>query len=340
MIVSTELLQTALCFLKRTAGSETEGPVFFMHQASGRLWLSIDQGHISTLVKVPAVGEIKPAFVPLNPIYYFTKNIKSRAIEITGEQNITATSLSTQERLTVPATYAGPPERPVFHAAEETIRTKDLLDPLDLVSLPLEEEDVVAVRGSRISGYSQGIITEAALCLKDVDGLLPYPEARRLVKLLRLFPEGLKYSKGLGSELRLCAEKAPVEIEITLRMDKLPSRLPSTLPLRPSFWVETGLFCQMLKRLGLITKGIPSKTMLEFDGLNLSVSAYNSHFTSSFSIGTQPLSFSACSISCRLRPLLSFVSAVRTTRRLYFCISERIWLLRTNPAVMAIMCQK
>jgi len=339
MIVSTELLQTALCFLKRTAGSETEGPVFFMQQACGRLWLSIDQGHISTLVKIPSVGGIKPAFVPLNPIYYFAKNIKSRAIEITGEENITATSLSTQERLTVPATYAGPPERPVFHAAEKTIRTKDLLDPLNLASLPLEEEDVVAVRKGRISGYGQGIITEARTCL-HANGLLPYPEARRLVKLLRFLPEGLKYSKGLGSEVRFCTNKASVEIEITVRMDELPSRLPSTSPLRPSFWVETGLFCQMLKRLGLITKGIPSKTMLEFDGLNLSVTAYNSHFTSSFSMGTQPLSFSACSISCRLRPLLSFVSAVRTTRRVYFCISERIWLLWTNPAVMAIMCQK
>ena len=187
MIVSTELLQTALCLLKRAAGSETEGPVFFMNQACGRLWLSIDQGHISTLVKVSAVGEIRPAFVPLNPIYYFAKNIKSRAIEITGEENITATSLSTQERLTVPATHAGPPERPVFHAAEETIKTKDLLSPLNLVSLPLEEEDMV-----------------------------------------------------------------------TIRMDRLPSRLPSIAAPRPSLLVETGTFCQMLKGLGLITKGTPS----------------------------------------------------------------------------------
>jgi len=338
MIVNTEPFHKALTLLKRTTGSEMENPFLVMYSSKGRLHLASRESHISTLIKVPVVGEIKPVSTLLNPIYYFTKNIKSKAIEITGSKNLTLTSLGTQENLVVPAVDITPEIRPVYHAGTKIIRTSSLLHALDRVSLPLQEEDVIAITANFLSGYSQNIITSATIPISDTNGLLPYAPARRLIKLLKLCPENLQYTTGMENHIRFTARNNPLEIEITVSPDALiPSELPAIPAPQPSFYVETQFLYHRLRRLSLITKGIPTKTLLHFDGLNLHVTTSNSHLTSSFSISTRSLSFNPAFIPCRLRPLLSFVSAVRTTRKIYFCISEKTWLLKNNLALMAII---
>ena len=337
MIINIKPLHTALAILKKTAGSEMENPVVRMYSSKRILSISLNENYISTVIKLPALGQIEPCMTVLDPLYYFTKDVKTRAIEVLANEKLSINALATQETLLIPLKKIIPPENTINYVDTESISTSNLLYALERVTLPLEMEDVTAITGDSLSGYGQNIISSAKIPNLNINGILPYAPARRLVKLFKMFPQTIHYMPDIDNQMKFVAIRDPLEIEITVKTDPLkPSQLPVIPTPKPSFEVEISCLYHKLRRLSLITKGIPVKTVLEFDGLNLNVKVSNNYLSSTFSILTMPYCFGQGAIICNLRALLSFLSAVKAAKRVCFCICEKAWVLKTNLATLTI----